>query len=87
MMAGSDTIDTEDLPASLRMAQAHGAAASADGSFEESERELILRTLQAAGGNESKTARILRIGRDALRYKVRKYNLRAREAAKVASAG
>ena len=35
---------------------------------------LIIRAL-GPGGNESQAARILRIGRDALRYKLKKHNL------------
>ena len=31
--------------------------------------------MEAAGGNQFEAARILRIGRDALRYKLKKYNL------------
>jgi DNA-binding protein Fis len=36
---------------------------------------LIIRALETAGGNQSQAARILRIGRDALRYKLKKHNL------------
>jgi len=43
--------------------------------FEEQERLLIVRALEASGGNQSQAARILRIGRDALRYKLKKHNL------------
>jgi len=35
----------------------------------------VERAMQAAGGNQSKAARILKIGRDALRYKLKKHNL------------
>ena len=45
------------------------------GSLEEQERLLIIRALQAAAGNQSEAARILRIGRDALRYKLKKHRL------------
>jgi DNA-binding NtrC family response regulator len=41
----------------------------------EQERMLIVRALESAGGNQSQAARALRIGRDALRYKLKKYNL------------
>ena len=34
-----------------------------------------MRALEAAGGNQSQAARILRIGRDALRYKLKKHDL------------
>jgi DNA-binding NtrC family response regulator len=49
--------------------------AEQSGTLEEQERVLIVRALEAAGGNQSKAARILRIGRDALRYKLKKHNL------------
>jgi DNA-binding protein Fis len=35
----------------------------------------LIRALEAAAGNQSKAARLLRIGRDALRYKLTKHNL------------
>ncbi len=85
MMVGGDTIDIGDLPPYLRDASgeivAHAAAAPAAqeeqgvGTLEEQERSLIVRALQASGGNQSQAARVLRIGRDALRYKMKKYNL------------
>ncbi len=49
------------------------------GTLEEQERLLIIRALEAAGGNQSQAARILRIGRDALRYKLKKHNLGVKE--------
>jgi DNA-binding NtrC family response regulator len=45
------------------------------GSLEEQEKLLIMRALETAGGNQSQAARLLRIGRDALRYKIRKHGL------------
>ena len=44
-------------------------------SLEEQERILILRAMEAAAGNQSEAARKLRIGRDAFRYKLKKYQL------------
>lgn len=41
----------------------------------EQELLLILRALETAGGNQTQAARILRIGRDSLRYKLKKHNL------------
>ncbi len=81
MMAMSDTIDLPDLPLYLR---SHGlpeealqsvASAPEVGTLAEHERLLIVRALETAGGNQSQAARILRIGRDALRYKLKKHNL------------
>ncbi len=81
MMAIADTIDVRDLPEYLRLPA--GAAASQPsasvvmdgGSLEESEKRIIQEALQAAGGNQSEAARQLRIGRDALRYKIKKHHL------------
>jgi DNA-binding NtrC family response regulator len=80
MMALGDTIDVQDLPPYL---QAGGSVqegvtldtASDVGTLEDQERQLILRAMQSAGGNQSEAARMLRIGRDALRYKLKKHNL------------
>ncbi len=87
MMCVGDTIDVRDLPPYLSSGghpeaapqQAAAAAEAApDGavaSLEEQERLLIVRAMQAANGNQSQAARMLRIGRDALRYKLKKYGL------------
>jgi DNA-binding NtrC family response regulator len=44
-------------------------------SLEAHERRLIQEALEKAGGNQSQAARMLRIGRDALRYKMKKYQM------------
>ena len=84
MMALGDTIDVADLPAYLQVHEAHAEPAAAlttaapngeVATLEEQERLLIVRALQNAGGNQSQAARLLRIGRDALRYKMKKHNL------------
>src|SRR5579871_4576756 len=80
MMAMKDTIDVPDLPSYLQSPQRVSdavvlAALPPGGSLAEQERVLLVRAIKASGGNRSKAARILRIGRDALRYKCRKYNL------------
>jgi DNA-binding NtrC family response regulator len=81
MMTLGDTIDVQELPPYLQAAGAtEQAAAAVDpesgmGTLEDQERQLILRAMQTAGGNQSQAARILRIGRDALRYKLKKHNL------------
>jgi len=84
MMAMGDTIDVPDLPSYLHKASGPmpqpvepvipGADPSV-GTLEEQERLLILRALEASAGNQSQAARMLRIGRDALRYKLKKHNL------------
>jgi DNA-binding NtrC family response regulator len=84
MMAMGETIDVPDLPSYLHNASgplpqsAEPVAAGSDasvGTLEEQERLLILRALEASAGNQSQAARLLRIGRDALRYKLKKHNL------------
>src|SRR5579863_1657477 len=87
MMAMGETIDVEDLPQTIRRGEGHkmAAEASADGSLEPSgsspsledhERELLVDALERSAGNQSEAARILRISRDRMRYKMAKYNLR-----------
>jgi len=44
-------------------------------SLEDHEKELLTQALAESAGNQSKAARQLRIGRDALRYKMKKYGL------------
>jgi DNA-binding NtrC family response regulator len=81
MMTMGDTIDVQDLPPYLHRADSAGEGTSAQetqsgvGTLEEQERQLIIRAMQTVGGNQSEAARILRIGRDALRYKLKKHNL------------
>jgi PAS domain S-box-containing protein len=49
----------------------------ADGlSLEENERSLLARALEKTNGNQTQAARLLRITRDTLRYKMKKFNLR-----------
>jgi two-component system response regulator AtoC len=45
-------------------------------SLEENERGLLVRALQKTNGNQTQAARLLRITRDTLRYKMKKFNLR-----------
>lgn len=56
-----------------------GAGDSAEsalgGSFADHERQLVRSALERARGNQSQAARALGIGRDALRYKMKKYGL------------
>ena len=91
MMVLSDTIDIGDLPEYLRTPEhfqteiaTHAPAeavrplpeaASAGSMLENTERRLITDALAKASGNQSEAARLLRIGRDALRYKMKKYGL------------
>jgi len=84
MMTLGDTIDVQDLPPYLLTEGQPGhdpadvlipEADSVAGTLEAQERALIQRAMQAAAGNQSQAARTLRIGRDALRYKLKKHNL------------
>jgi DNA-binding NtrC family response regulator len=81
MMTLGDTVDIADLPPYLQSRGSESPEAAPDlpepgvGTLDEQERLLIVRALQAAGGNQSQAARLLRIGRDALRYKLKKHNL------------
>ncbi|HWC00395.1 MAG TPA: sigma 54-interacting transcriptional regulator [Bryobacteraceae bacterium] len=45
-------------------------------SLEENEKHLLARALEKTGGNQTQAARLLRITRDTLRYKMKKFNLR-----------
>jgi DNA-binding NtrC family response regulator len=69
----NDTIDVPDLPEYLRTPG--GQPALETGSLDEQERRLVADALARANGNQSEAARLLRIGRDALRYKMKKFNL------------
>ncbi|HYL76906.1 MAG TPA: sigma 54-interacting transcriptional regulator [Bryobacteraceae bacterium] len=50
---------------------------AADGmSLADQERRLVVQALENVGGNQTQAARLLRITRDTLRYKMKKFNLR-----------
>ena len=85
MMVMGEMIDVADLPENMRP---HGVEASAaagpgtgaepdkDLSLEEQERLLLISALERSGGNQSQAARLLRISRDRMRYKMSKHNLK-----------
>ena len=80
MMAIGQTIDVQDLPeylrSSLRDVAVPARVESVDDlTFEAHEKRLIADALAHAKGNQSEAARALRIGRDALRYKMKKHGL------------
>ena len=84
MMAVGQTIDIPDLPEYLRFASSIARLAVAtsytnplEDSLHSHEKRLIAEALERAAGNQSQAARLLRIGRDALRYKMRKHGLDA----------
>jgi len=45
-------------------------------SLVEQEKRLLIQALEKSGGNQTQAARLLRITRDTLRYKMKKFNLR-----------
>jgi len=45
-------------------------------SLEDNERSLLVRALEKTSGNQTQAARLLRVTRDTLRYKMKKFNLR-----------
>jgi two-component system, NtrC family, response regulator AtoC len=65
-------------PDSLSMsASAAPADMPTDGlSLEDNERHLLAKALEKTAGNQTQAARLLRITRDTLRYKMKKFNLR-----------
>jgi DNA-binding NtrC family response regulator len=86
MMAMGEMIDVEDLPQNVRATEGrkHAIAATPDvapaavdepPSFEDHEKSLLVDALERARGNQSEAARLLRISRDRMRYKMAKYNL------------
>ena len=53
------------------------AAMPVDGmSLEDNERSLLMRALEKTNGNQTQAARLLRVTRDTLRYKMKKFDLR-----------
>jgi DNA-binding NtrC family response regulator len=80
MISMGKMIDVKDLPEYFRSPASHGAPSPKvdmpdDATLEAHERHLIERALTEANGNQSEAARTLRIGRDALRYKMKKHGL------------
>lgn len=82
MMTMTEMVDVSDLPpltsqntSPAGMAQVPNFTAIGHESLEEHEKRLVTDALAQAGGNQSKAARQLRIGRDALRYKMKKFGL------------
>ena len=84
ILEDSSLIAAASLPIAITRSEAKHAPASEpqleipDGglSLVDSERQLLTRALEKTGGNQTQAARLLRITRDTLRYKMKKYNLR-----------
>jgi transcriptional regulator with PAS, ATPase and Fis domain len=67
-------VDGDDRPAPLAAA-AMADTLSADGiSLEDNERMLVTRALEKTNGNQTQAARLLKVTRDTLRYKMKKFN-------------
>ncbi len=76
MLTDGAVIDVSSLPENLIHAETVLDAGGGGSSLlEEQELQLITEALRAAGGNQSEAARRLGIGRDALRYKMKRYEL------------
>ena len=76
MLTDDTMVDVDCLPESLVHTEAKAdSSAESSSLLEDQERQLIRETLRAAGGNQSEAARRLGIGRDALRYKIKRYEL------------
>lgn len=88
MMAMGETIDVADLPPYLWSPESEGVAmAAAAGAtppvpmptegmgLEDQEKALLLQALEKCGGNRTAAARLLRISRDTMRYRLKKFGL------------
>lgn len=62
-------------PAAPATAPAGSAELNLDLGLEETEKNLILQALQATRGNQLQAARLLKISRDTLRYRMKKFNI------------
>jgi len=83
ILEDSSLITTASLPIAIARPEATSGAMLApmeipqDGlSLEDNERSLVARALEKANGNQTAAARLLRVTRDTLRYKMKKFNLR-----------
>lgn len=86
ILEDSAFITAQSLPMSISR-QAPGAASTTLDSFprmipdtglslEDNEKRLLMQALEKTGGNQTQAARLLRITRDTLRYKMKKFDLR-----------
>lgn len=75
-LARGSRVEVEDLPEEIRSEPRPGPdRAGGARSLEEVEREFILATLQRNGGNQTRTAKELRIGSATLYRKLKRYGL------------
>jgi two-component system, NtrC family, response regulator HydG len=76
MLTDGTMVDIDNLPESLIHTESKlNTSEESSSLLEDQERQLITDTLRAVKGNQSEAARRLGIGRDALRYKIKRYEL------------
>jgi DNA-binding protein Fis len=73
--------DLGEIVTALREISDLGWERLSDLSWDEHEKRLLLEALQDAGGNQTEAARILKISRDKIRYKLVKHGLGGKRAA------
>jgi two-component system, NtrC family, response regulator AtoC len=85
ILEDTSQIRPQSLPIAVRGAGSSFVAATGSApaaftgeamSLVEQERRLLVQALEKTGGNQTQAARLLRITRDTLRYKMKKFNLR-----------
>jgi two-component system, NtrC family, response regulator AtoC len=76
VLGRGNALGLEDLPPALRARPGAGAVPQSAASLAEMEREHILRTLRAAGGNRAAAARLLGVDRKTLYRKLKGYGIR-----------
>jgi DNA-binding NtrC family response regulator len=86
MMTTGTMIDREDLPAYLHAVPSQSTSSLHADALDGQERLLIVEALEKSDGNQTQAARILRISRDRLRYKLKKHHLFAAEPGRGATA-
>jgi len=77
ILSDRSCIDTRDLPPELLNEERSEIQPSSE-TIEDAEKKAILEALRAAGGNKTKAAKLLNIGRRTLYLKLQKYNLRVK---------
>jgi DNA-binding NtrC family response regulator len=75
MMSSNTMADVQDLPTYLLGSLDSRVTATGPLSLESQEKSLVADALARSGNNQSEAARLLGIGRDALRYKMKKFDL------------
>ena len=77
MLAETQMIDVRDLPSHLTGSNVppESELPGMSSALDDQERRLVVRALVESQGNQSEAARRLGIGRDALRYKMKKHQV------------